>query len=278
MDLYRIAKRRMPDASAEWLWKRLVADGEDPTYARLIVAAIAQQPDTNTIVEDAARSMLGAWKQEHLAELARIGRSAQEDFLSVFTESSRSEEITTVEPQPTTIAESDVTWDKHLLAADEGQRTSSGAYPFDPKNSWEMRVLKAEVDRNDTVGWYRNPTGGRYAVAIAYGDPGVQRVFYPDFLVFTRGPEGSIQTGIVDPHRPDLDDTLDKWTALGAFAAVHPDRIARAWAVINGDGDSLLFLDLASSAGRVALEQAATAGGGEQAIRAAFRSAGGRYN
>lgn len=278
IDLYKIAKRRMPDASAEWLWKRVVANGEDPSLARLVVAAIAQQPDTNTVVEDAARSMLGTWKQEHLAALARIGGNAQEEFLSVFTESSRSEEIAIVEPQPTSVAWSTVTWEKHLLAADVGQQTPAGLYPFDPKNSWELRVLNAEVKRSDTIGWYRNPTGGRSAVAVPYGNIGAQRVLYPDFLIFTRGADGSIQTAIVDPHRPDLGDTIEKWSALGEFAAAHPERIVRAWAVISGNGDELLFLDLASNAGRVALQQAGASGGGEQAIRAAFSSTGGRYS
>ena len=277
MDLYKIAKRRMPDASAEWLWKRIVADGEDPAYARLIVAAAAQQPDTNTVVEGAARRMLEAWKQEHLSALARIGGSAQEDFLSVFTESSRSEEITIVAPVPTSASDVAIRWEKHLLAADVGQPTiAAGLYPLDPKNTWEQRVLESEVDRPDTVGWYRNPTGGRYAIGIAYGEPGSQRVLYPDFVFFTRRDDGTIATSIVDPHRPNEGDTIPKWTALGQFAKDHPDRLSRAWAVINGTADELLFLDLATEAGRAALSEAA--GGGESAIRAAFSSHGGRYS
>lgn len=287
LDLYKQAKSRMPDASAAWLWEHLVNEGvyEDKAEARLVVAALAQQPDTTKAVEDAARSLLQQWKQQHLADLGRLGGQAQQDFLAVFIESKVSEEVTTTLPEPTNVAAVERTWQKHLLAAEtdftlaSDVKVSAGTFPFKPANTWEDRTLTAEVELHDTVAWYRNPTGGPHAIAVPYGEPGNQRMLYPDFVIFTRRADGSIAIGIVDPHRPDLGDTLPKWLALGKYAEQNADRLQRVWAVIDDkDTDGLLFLDLSQPAARAALQAADAAGGGEQRIRKAFARAGGRYS
>lgn len=280
LDLYKQAKSRMPDASAHWLWEHLVKADifEDSAAARLVVAALAQQPDTVRAVEDAAAGLLSRWKQEHLSTLARIGGQAQQDFLTVFVESKVSELVASSAPQATSVPAAGDLWRKHLLAADTGQKIAEKLFPFTPANTWEQRVLQAEVDRRDTVAWFRNPTSGPSAIAVPWGEVGSQRTVYPDFVVFTRRSDGSIGVGIVDPHRPDLADTLPKWQALGEFAAQNDDRLDRVWAVINETGGTgLLFLDLSMQTAREALLEAAAGGGGETRIRQAFAEAGGRY-
>lgn len=281
LDLYKQARGRLPDASAMWLWQYFVNENvyEDPAEARLVVAALAQQPDTLKTIEDAAKSLLHTWKQQHLAALALIGGQAQQDFLAVFTESSVSEEITIQRPRPTSVAAGEKTWRLHLLAAEPGQHVAQKQFPYKPASSWEATVLETEINRPATVGWYRNPTGGPSAIAVPWGERGNQRMLYPDFVVFTQRDEG-VTVSIIDPHQPNQSDTILKWIALGQYAAQNADRLDRVWAVIDEKGsDWLLFLDLKSSAAREALKVAAAAAGDpEQKIRAAFDTAGGRYS
>ncbi|MGQ7788328.1 DEAD/DEAH box helicase [Nesterenkonia sp. K-15-9-6] len=273
LDLYKQAKSRLPDASAAWLWEHFANEEtfDDLAEARLAVAALAQHPDTVRTVEDAARTLLSTWKQEHLGELALLGGQAQEDFLTVFTESTRSEQLSLINPTAANIADAPTRWRRHLLVCDDG------TYPLDvSKNTWERRVLETEVERETTIAWYRNPTGGRHALAIPYGEPGEQSMLYPDFLVFAER-EGALAVSILDPHRPDLGDTLPKWIALAQYAHDNGDLLDRVWAVIDDGADNLLFLDLRTTIAVNALRDAETAGGGENRIREAFAKAGGRY-
>jgi type III restriction enzyme len=230
------------------------------------------------VIEDAARTLLQTWKQQHLASLAHKGGQAQQDFLSVFTESSVSEEITIQRPKPTSVADRDEHWPMHLLAAEPGQTVPAGRFPFAPASSWEARVLTTELERDDVVGWYRNPTGGPHAIAVPWGEPGSQRMLYPDFVIFTDR-DGEVSVSLIDPHQPNQGDTIQKWLALGEYAEKNTSRLDRVWAVIDEKGsDDLLFLDLKTQTARDALAQAAAGSGEpEQRVRAAFAAAGGRF-
>lgn len=273
LDLYKQAKSRLPDASAAWLWEHFANEDtfDDLAEARLAVAALAQHPETVRTVEDAAQTLLNSWKQEYLGELALIGGQAQEDFLSVFTESTRSEQLSLTYPTAVNVADVATRWRRHLVVGEDG------TYPLDvSKNTWERRVLETEVERDTTVAWYRNPTGGRHALGMPYGEPGKQQMLYPDFLVFAER-DDQILVSIVDPHRPDLGDTLPKWLALAEYATENGELLDRVWTVIDDGANGLLFLDLRTSFAVDALRDADASGGGESRIREAFNVAGGRY-
>jgi type III restriction enzyme len=280
-DLFKQSKARMPDASASWLWQHLVNEGiyEEPAEAKLYVAALAQQADTNTVIEAAANALLQAWKQQHLGELALKGGQAQQDFLSVFVESKVSEQVTTSAPKPTSVRLTERSWPKHLLGAETGQAVEEGLFPYKPASSWEATVLEAELARESTVAWFRNPPGGPTAIAVPYGEQGSQRMLYPDFVIFTKRDNESIGVSVVDPHQPNQGDTLAKWFALGEYAKANADRLDRVWAVIDDkDAEGLLFLDLKDPTARAVLaKQAAGSGDIEPRVRKAFAEAGGRY-
>lgn len=278
LDLYKQAKAKLPDASAGWLWEHFAANGtyEDLAEARLAVAALAQQPDTVGLIEKSSTALLQAWKDEHLATLARKGGQAQQDFLSVIMESTRSEQIQLAYPRATSVSDAGTKWQKHLLTSDGNGTVAAGLFPLEVKNTWEREVLETEIARDDTVAWYRNPVGGASALAIPYGEVGKQRMLYPDFLVFTeRGDD--VTVSIIDPHRPDLGDTLPKWLALADYAKTNAEALDRVWAVIKA-GDQLWFLDLKTDQARQALADADALGGGEDRILEAFTSMGGRYS
>lgn len=280
-DLFKQSKARMPDASASWLWQHLVKEGiyEEPAEAKLYVAALAQQADTNTVIEAAANALLQAWKQQHLSELAHKGGQAQQDFLSVFVESKVSEQVTTSAPKPTSVKLVESSWPKHLLGAAPGQAVEEGLFPYKPASSWEATALSTELGRDGTVAWFRNPPGGPTAIAVPYGEQDSQRMLYPDFVIFTRRDDESIGVSIVDPHQPNQGDTLAKWFALGEYAKANADRLDRVWAVIDDkDVDGLLFLDLKDPTARASLAKQLTGSGDiEPRVRKAFAEAGGRY-
>ncbi|RAC92808.1 type III restriction endonuclease subunit R, partial [Burkholderia multivorans] len=67
----------------------------------------------------------------------------------------------------------------HLLADEEG------IFPVGKLNPDEIEVLDKEAERGDQLGWYRNPTGGRDSMSLAYQDRhGEWRTLRPDFLFF----------------------------------------------------------------------------------------------
>lgn len=274
-DLFKIASRRLPDNSAKWLWDRLYMaepEGErDGDAARLIVAAIAQQPDAAKAVEDASQALLDMWRKQYAAPLSQIGGTSEQDFYASFAESKKSEEVPIEAPSDTVVKDSDERWSRHLLADTEG------VFPFTP-NSWERTVLEAETKRPNTAAWYRNPSTGKQSVAIAYGPVGEQRLLHPDFIVFTRR-DGKIMVEIIDPHDPSRTDTIAKWGALAEYAKLNADRLGRVLAIIDEKkgAKELVQLNLASPKAQAAMIALAASGGTESDVRALFDEHGGRY-
>lgn len=274
-DLFNIAARRLPDNSAKWLWDRLYMaqpEGDrDGDAARLIVAAVAQQPDTVKAVEDASQTLLDQWRKQHAAALSQIGGTAETDFYAAFAESKRSVEIPVEAPADTVVKDAEHRWPRHLLADTDGQ------FPHDG-NTWERAVLETETKRHTTLAWYRNPSSGTQSIAIAYGPLGEQRLLHPDFLVFTER-DGEVLIDIIDPHDPSRSDTIPKWGALAEYTKQNATRLGRVLAIIDEKkgSDVLVQLNLASPTAQDAMISLAKTGGTEADVRALFDQHGGRY-
>jgi type III restriction enzyme len=108
---------------------------------------------------------------------------------------------------------------------------------------WEKDVLALELPSEDLVGWYRNPSSGKYALAIPYAYGDKTRLLHPDFLFFNEE-SGRVVVDIVDPHRHDAADAAPKWAALAKYAVDHPDHLRRVVAVIKDSKGTLRSLDL----------------------------------
>ncbi len=80
----------------------------------------------------------------------------------------------------------------------------------------------------------------------------------PDFIFFTRQPDGSIAASIVHPHGHHLADALPKLRGLAAYAEAHGDQFQRIDAVAKVDG-SLRVLDLTEAPVRTAVADATDA-------------------
>lgn len=92
-------------------------------------------------------------------------------------------------------------------------------------------------------GRYRNPSSGRYALAIPYDFGDKSLLMHPDFLFFHQDGD-EIVLDIIDPHRHDANDAAPKWAALAKYASDHPDALRRVLAVIRDAQGNLRALDL----------------------------------
>ena len=112
-----------------------------------------------------------------------------------------------------------------------------GNFPLTSLNSWERKVVRAELARPNVRGWYRNPSRAAVdSLGIAYrDDSGNWHSMHPDF-VFFHEVNGEIMASIVDPHGHHLDDAEIKLKALARFAADYGTYFHRIEAVAEIDG------------------------------------------
>lgn len=105
-------------------------------------------------------------------------------------------------------------------------------------------VLTIELEMSTRLrGRYRNPSSGRYALAIPYDFGDKSLLMHPDFLFFHQDGD-EIVLDIIDPHRHDANDAAPKWAALAKYASDHPDALRRVLAVIRDAQGNLRALDL----------------------------------
>ncbi|MCH8479680.1 MAG: type III restriction endonuclease subunit R, partial [Wenzhouxiangella sp.] len=142
----------------------------------------------------------------------------------------------------------------HLMADNNGQ------FPVASLNQWEISVLDAELERDDCLGWYRNPSrASDDALAVAWRDEaGNWRRMCPDFLFF-HGTENDVKVSIVDPHGYHLSDALPKLRGLASFAAEFGDQFHRIESIAKMDDDSLRVLDMTEAPVREAVATATDA-------------------
>lgn len=110
---------------------------------------------------------------------------------------------------------------------------ADGNFPLTSLNSWERKVVAAEIARPNVRGWYRNPSRSAVdslSIAYRHDDNGNWRSMHPDF-VFFHEVGGKIVASIVDPHGHHLPDALMKLKALATYAATYGDAFHRVEAV-----------------------------------------------
>lgn len=240
LDIYKKGVARYPGASGAQLWAALCDTNDpdhDPEHERLVVAALALVPGTAGAANAAAAAVLASWVKTYGGALTSAERA---DLYAKLEESTQPQQVTVEPPVATHVRSADHSRERHLLAA------SDGTYPDQKSNSWESRVLDIELaDGSPVIAWYRNPTGGRHALALPYEGG----TLYPDFLLFRQDGD-RILVDIIDPHRPDLGDTIPKWSALAAYASTANTvlgdnaRIDRVLAVIESKDGEILSVDL----------------------------------
>ncbi|TLG09442.1 phosphate ABC transporter permease [Nocardia cyriacigeorgica] len=249
---YNRAVRLLPDGSASWYYNDLCDRGYDEVDAAVRVTAMAQL-GFKALVEEQAAALIDDWRDKFQSAVSRMQRTVRDLIEPLWYLGNTPMHPTTVEARDVYPAstervkgnatESIGTYPSHLYVIPSG-KPQAGRFPVDTsRSSWEAAVLRAELDSQTLVGWYRNPSSGRNALAVPYEFGDKFQLMHPDFLFWHDDGDGEYVMDIVDPHRHDLADTAAKWAALAKYAQSHPDRVRRCLAIIKV-GDQLRALSL----------------------------------
>ena len=143
-------------------------------------------------------------------------------------------------------------FEKHLLC------DSDGLFPED-FNSWEDKVVLAELQREGAIAWYRNPDrASQDSLGVIYEDGDEMKIVRPDFIFFSKQSDGTIVADIVDPHGIHLADALPKLKGLAKYADANLSAYRRIEMVAKID-DKYRFLDLTNDKVRAAIQAATSA-------------------
>jgi type III restriction enzyme len=240
-----------------------VEAGEDPSQIdipaiRARAAAIGMirakegEESVQEAVEDAADGLVRGWLSEHKTKIKNVPDSRKPIYAAIQEMARQPEDAPIeikVEEQVDTVDTDRValpTAKKHVLS------DSSGDFPLDVKlNRWERAVIRAEVAKDEVVGWYRNPSSAsKNSLRIPYEtNEGTWKSVQPD-LIFVAKTQDGLRPSIIDPHGAHLGDALPKLKALARYAASNGDRFERIIAIgVEQDraGDkTLIGLDLKS--------------------------------
>lgn len=190
---------------------------DDPTEAKITVAALALGEHVADNLETGARSLVADWLKQHAKEISYKPESVRARYTRLQSEAKEPQPVPRIETQGTIVdavsisstqgqsddelleairTDSTNRWPQHLY-----QDPADGRYWKKPSTSdgLERAVLATELHDPSLVAWYRNPAGGDRALCIPYrdsGDGGWARL-HPDFIVF-HDVDGEIQASIID--------------------------------------------------------------------------------
>jgi type III restriction enzyme len=287
-DAFRVAVRAFGAAIANGYAKSLaLAEEEDDEdfdvyNAKAKVAALVQIPGVVEAVETAADGRIKNWFAAHRAKIKNLNEERQAAYDTIKLQSKDPQEIDVVVPlsriENTWALEGDKktplpTRQEHLLVDNDGN------FPVEKLGDWEETVLDTELEREDTVAWYRNPsTASKHAIQVPWHDGQRWRSMQPDFIFFTKLADGTIGASIVDPHGHHLQDALGKLKGLADFAAEYADAFVRIDAISKNEKadlgsetkGALLLLDLLDKEVRKVVRASASAAD-------AYRNAGVKY-
>lgn len=232
-EAYRHGSRTVTPDIARTYVDHLTVDVDDEEVLRdahVRVAGLALLPQTRPALDGTADSLSSEWLSKHRVAIKTLSESRQSLYAEITAMSTDPQLLSMALPknrqEETRMAFGDATQvldqrPLHLLSDGDGM------FPIGKLRPDEVQVLDTEIQRGDLVAWYRNPTGGRDSMSIAYQDThGTWRTLRPDFLFFVDGPDG-IRVNIVDPHGSWLPDALPKLRGLARFAEVYGDKFHR---------------------------------------------------
>ena len=241
-DAYRHGARAItPDVARTYL-DHLAQDADDEDVLRdahVRVAALALLPQTRPALDLAADALAGEWLDAYRVAIKGLSESRQSLYAEITAMSTDPQLISMAIPknrqEETKRFVGDTTQllerrPLHLLSDDEGM------FPVGRLNPDEIEVRDTEAASGNLLAWYRNPTGGRDSMSVAYQDRhGDWRTLRPDFVFLIDGHAG-VQVNIVDPHGAWLPDALWKIRGMARFAETYGDRFHRIESISRIDG------------------------------------------
>jgi hypothetical protein len=232
-------------------------DAEDALIeAHTVIAAIGLMPDIKDDLEAAAEKLSNHWLTQYRVPIKSLSDERQEVYRQIREMSADPLDVDLARPntwlQMTTAHKPDgkqeplPRFERHLLCDDDG------LFP-DDFNSWEAKVVSQELQREGTLGWYRNPDrGSQDSLGVTYEHEGEVRIVRPDFIFFARLPDGSVAADIIDPHGIQFGDALPKLKGLAKYAESNAD-IYRRIDIFAAVGGKFRVIDLTEESARAAV-------------------------
>jgi type III restriction enzyme len=278
---FRRAQRVLPDGAASWYFNDLCDTGEDEIDAAARLVAMAEL-GFKDIIENQAAELIRTWRDQHRSAVSRQPRHIRDQVEPLWHLGASPMHATTVEARDVYSAATEkvrgqtteeiTTYPHHLYVIPDG-KPHPGEFPVDTsRSSWEAEVLAAELAADTLVGWYRNPSSGRHALAVPYEFGDKHQLMHPDFLFWHDDGGGKYVMDIVDPHRHDLADTSAKWSALAKYAQFNAHQVRRCLALAKVGG-VLRAIDLMADG----IDERVAAATNQNLIAALFDSEGMAY-
>lgn len=241
------------------------SNDEDPEDALIeahtVIAAMGLVGDIKDDLETAAEKQSNQLLSQYRVSIKSLSDERQEVYRQIREMSADPLPVDLARPntwlQMTTVKRADGTeerlprFEKHLLCDEDG------LFPGD-FNTWESKVVSNEIQREETVGWYRNPARATQdSLGVTYEDGGEVKIVRPDFIFFVRMPDGTVAADIVDPHGVQFGDALPKLKGLAKYAEEHAG-VYRRIEVFAKIRDKDRVIDLTEASARAAVAVATT--------------------
>lgn len=214
--------------------------------ARVSIAALGLVTEVQPYFDTEADKLAKAWLVKYRPAIKGLSHDRQESYRQIREMSTEPQDVDLVKPdakfEPTKALLNDVetvlpAYKSHLLCDEDG------SYPAE-LNTWEMKVVEAEMKREGFSFWYRNPQQpGQSSLGIAYLAAEQYSIVRPDFIFFATQEDGTIVADIVDPHGIHLADALPKLQGLALYAETHSKNYRRIESIAEAMG-KLRVLDL----------------------------------
>ncbi|MCH4053297.1 MAG: DEAD/DEAH box helicase family protein [Atopobiaceae bacterium] len=230
--------------------RKILGEGADEDDVNLILAAVARTAEIVEALEDWADKKRVDYFDKHSPDRAFMKEEDRQRFDALRAETSGVHDIPVEFPSNLVLDGNLPRYDGHILYDPE-----DGKCPLD-LNDWEIDVLRTEMARKRTIGFYRIPNNFQPSVfSIPYTMPDGRRALRPDFLFFVRDSHDVIRPSIVDPHGDFLGDSLPKLKGYVAYLKDYPDEFVQVLSVSKVPGGTYRFLDLLDKETQTAIEQ-----------------------
>jgi type III restriction enzyme len=199
-------------------WKRL-HDPADPDRAKLELYALLRDPGTIVSLNNIADKRFAALEKSTRSKVNSLPEANRNRYREIVDRSGRPESHEWSLPERILERrEEGTSWTNHLFCAEDGT--------FQAKlNTWEKAVIETQMRGSDFLGWLRNRQRASWALCVSY-EFGGTRSFYPDFIVIRRKGDELI-IDVLEPHRPNEDDTFAKAKGLAQYARTHGHLFGR---------------------------------------------------
>jgi type III restriction enzyme len=219
-------------------------------------------PSVKDHLDSEAEKLANEWLTRYKSSIKKLSDERQEVYRQIREMSADPLDVDLARPntwmQPTTACEPNgkefdlPRFERHLLC------DSDGLFPED-FNSWEGEVVLAELQREGTIAWYRNPDrASQDSLGVTYEDGDEMKIIRPDFIFFSKQADSTIVADIIDPHGIHLADALPKLKGLAKYTEANAGAYRRVDAIAKV-GDTFRVLNLAEQSVREAIGAALSA-------------------